>query len=274
MVHTKKIPLSTQDPLWVRITLIALALLWLGVIVVLPLALVFIQAFAQGGQVYLASIFSGETLRALWLSVVVVAIVVPLNTVFGILAAWCLAKFDFVGKSVLSALIDIPFSVSPIISGLLFVLLFGGQGLFGPFLQEQDLEILFALPGIVLATLFVTFPFVARELIPAMQSQGIDEEQAAIVLGATGWQTFSRITFVNSRWALLYGVVLCTARAMGEFGAVSVVSGHIRGKTETLPLHVEILYNEYNFAAAFAAATLLAGFGLVSLIAKKVLEFK
>lgn len=273
MAKTKHSLEATRDPAWVRTLLISTALLWLAAIVVIPLVLVFAQAFAQGGKAYLQSVFSSDTLDALRLTLLVAAIVVPLNTLFGIVAAWCIAKFDFPGKSLLSAMIDVPFSVSPVISGLVFVLLFGSQGIFGEWLADHNIKILFAVPGLVLATLFVTFPFVARELIPAMQAQGIEEEQAAIVLGATGWQTFFRITLVNSRWALLYGVVLCTARAMGEFGAVSVVSGHIRGKTDTLPLHVEILYNEYNFAAAFAAATLLAGFGLVSLVAKKALEY-
>lgn len=273
MAKSDVLPDAARDPLWIRILLPVVAVLWLAAIVVIPLVLVFQQAFAQGGKAYLEAIIASETFDAVRLTVLVAVIVVPLNTVFGIAAAWCIAKFDFPGKSILSALIDIPFSVSPVISGLVFVLLFGSQGLFGEWLSDHNVKILFAVPGLVLATLFVTFPFVARELIPAMQAQGIEEEQAAIVLGATGWQTFWRITLPNSRWALLYGIVLCTARAMGEFGAVSVVSGHIRGKTDTLPLHVEILYNEYNFAAAFAAATLLAGFGLVSLVAKKALEY-
>lgn len=273
MAKSEKTTYATQDATWVRWTLVAAALLWLAAIVVIPLVLVFVQAFAQGGRAYLESIVSADTLSALALTLLIVVLVVPLNTAFGIVAAWCIAKFDFPGKSILSALIDIPFSVSPVISGLVFVLLFGSQGVFGEWLSAHDLKILFAVPGIALATLFVTFPFVARELIPALQAQGTDEEQAALVLGATGWQMFWRITLPNSRWALLYGIVLCTARAMGEFGAVSVVSGHIRGKTDTLPLHVEILYNEYNFAAAFAAATLLAGFGLVSLVVKKSLEY-
>jgi sulfate transport system permease protein len=263
---------ATGDPAWIRRSLIALAFVWLAVVVVLPLVAVFTQAFAQGGGAYLESIFSDETRFAVKLTFLVALIVVPLNTVFGLCAAWSIAKFDFPGKSLLSTLIDIPFSVSPIISGLVFILLFGAQGIWGPWLSSHDIQIVFALPGIVLATLFVTFPFVAREVIPAMQAQGTEEEEAALVLGASGWQTFWRVTLPNTKWALLYGIVLCTARSMGEFGAVSVVSGHIRGVTDTLPLHVEILYNEYNFAAAFAAATLLTGFGLVSLIAKKAVE--
>ena len=274
MAKSPEVPASVRDPSWVRVLLSVLALLWLFAIVVVPLVLVFAQAFAQGGRAYLESAFSSDTLGALRLTLLIAAIAVPLNTAFGLAAAWCIAKFDFPGKSLLSALIDLPFSVSPVISGLVFVLLFGSHGLWGEWLYAHDLKILFALPGLVLATTFVTFPFVARELIPAMQATGTDEEQAALVLGATGWQMFWRVTLPNARWALLYGIVLCTARAMGEFGAVSVVSGHIRGKTDTLPLHVEILYNEYNFAAAFAAATLLAGFGLVSLVAKKILEYR
>lgn len=273
MAKSEKLTHATQDPVWVRWTLVTAALLWLALIVAIPLVLVFVQAFEQGGRAYLESVFSSDTWSALSLTLLVVAVVVPLNTAFGVAAAWSIAKFDFPGKSILSAFIDIPFSVSPVISGLVFVLLFGSKGIFGEWLSAHDVKILFAVPGLVLATLFVTFPFVARELIPAMQAQGIEEEQAALVLGASGWQMFWRITLPNSRWALLYGIVLCTARAMGEFGAVSVVSGHIRGKTDTLPLHVEILYNEYNFAAAFAAATLLAGFGLVSLVAKKAVEY-
>ncbi len=263
---------ATDDPAWIRRTLIALAFVWLAAVVVLPLMAVFTQAFAQGGGAYLESIFSDETRFAVKLTLLVALIVVPLNTVFGLCAAWSIAKFDFPGKSLLSTLIDIPFSVSPIISGLVFILLFGAQGIWGPWLSSHNIQIVFALPGIVLATLFVTFPFVAREVIPAMQAQGTEEEEAALVLGASGWQTFWRVTLPNTKWALMYGIVLCTARSMGEFGAVSVVSGHIRGVTDTLPLHVEILYNEYNFAAAFAAATLLAGFGLVSLVAKKAVE--
>jgi sulfate/thiosulfate transport system permease protein len=263
---------ANRDPAWVRNGLIALATLWLAAVVVLPLASVFVQAFAQGGRTYLESIFSDDTRSAIKLSLLVVLVVVPVNTVFGLSAAWAIAKFEFPGKSLLTTVIDIPFSVSPVISGLVFVLLFGAQGIWGGFLEAHDVQIIFALPGIILATLFVTFPFVARELIPAMQSQGTEEEEAALVLGASGWQTFWRITLPNTKWALMYGIVLCTARALGEFGAVSVVSGHIRGATDTLPLHVEILYNEYNFAAAFSVATLLAGFGLVSLVAKKVVE--
>jgi len=264
--------IASHEPTWVRRLLIGLAIAWIAAIVVLPLITVFAQAFAQGGKAYLQAIWSDDTRYAVKLTLLVAVIVVPINTLFGLAAAWSIAKFEFPGKSLLITLIDIPFSVSPVISGLVFVLLFGAQGLLGDWLFDHDIQIIFALPGILLATLFVTFPFVARELIPAMQAQGTDEEQAAIVLGANGWQTFWHITLPNTKWALLYGIVLCTARSMGEFGAVSVVSGHIRGATDTLPLHVEILYNEYNFAAAFSAATLLAFFGLVSLVAKKVVE--
>lgn len=264
--------IASQESTWLRRVLIGVAILWLSLIVVVPLITVFAQAFAQGGGAYLRSVLSSETLGALKLTLLIAAIVVPINTIFGLAAAWSIAKFEFPGKSLLTTLIDIPFSVSPVISGLVFVLLFGAQGLFGEFLFNHDIQIIFALPGILLATLFVTFPFVARELIPAMQAQGTEEEQAALVLGASGWQTFWKITLPNTKWALLYGIVLCTARSLGEFGAVSVVSGHIRGSTDTLPLHVEILYNEYNFAAAFAAATILAFYGLVSLVAKKLVE--
>jgi len=271
---TREYTLAQREPNWVRRILIGLAITWIFVVVVLPLALVFEQAFEQGGKTYLQSVFSSDTLGAFKRTAIIAAVVVPLNTIFGLTAAWSIAKFDFPGKNLLLTLIDIPFSVSPVISGLVFVLIFGAQGLFGNWLFNHDIQVIFALPGIALATLFVTFPFVARELIPAMQAQGTEEEQAALSLGATGWQTFSKVTVPNARWALLYGILLCTARAIGEFGAVSVVSGHIRGQTDTLPLHVEILYNEYNFAAAFSAATILAGFGLVSLVAKRYMEYK
>jgi len=260
---------------WIgRWLLIALALLFLGMFIVLPLVIVFAEAFRQGWMVYLAALTEPDALSAIWLTLLTAAIVVPCNLIFGLLAAWAIAKFEFRGKSFLITLIDLPFSVSPVISGLVFVLLFGLQGWFGPWLREHDLKIVFAVPGIVLATMFVTFPFVARELIPLMQEQGTTEEEAAISLGASGWQTFWRVTLPNVRWALLYGVLLCNARAMGEFGAVSVVSGHIRGLTNTMPLHVEILYNEYNFVAAFAVASLLALLAIVTLVAKTVLEWR
>ncbi|MFC8688568.1 sulfate ABC transporter permease subunit CysW [Brevibacillus porteri] len=262
------------EPAYIRWTLIILALLFLGLFLILPLVAVFTEAFRQGAEVFLASITEEETLSAVKLTLLVAAISVPLNVTFGIAAAWAIAKFSFPGKNVLLTLIDLPFAVSPVIAGLIFVLLFGSQGVAAPFLAEWDLKIIFAVPGIVLATTFVTFPFVARELIPVMEAQGRDEEEAAVSLGASGWKTFLRVTLPNVKWGLLYGVILCNARAMGEFGAVSVVSGHIRGMTNTLPLHVEILYNEYQFAAAFAVATLLAALALVTLILKSLIEWK
>jgi sulfate transport system permease protein len=239
---------------------------------VIPLAAIFKEAFASGAEVYLASLAEPETLHALQLTAIVLVIVLPLNATFGLAAAWAIARFEFRGKHLLITLIDLPFSVSPVISGLIFVLLLGAQGFLGPWLMERDIAIIFALPGIVLATLFVTAPFVARELIPLMQEQGADEELAALSLGATGWQLFRRVTLPKIRWGLLYGVILLSARAIGEFGAVSVVSGHVRGETNTAPLHVEILYNEYNFAAAFAVASVLALLALVFVIAKNVIE--
>jgi sulfate transport system permease protein len=257
----------------VRVTMIAVSLLFLGLLLAAPLAAVLGQAFAKGWQAYLEAFADPDTLAAIRLTLLTAAIVVPVNTVFGICASWAIAKFEFTGKSLLITLIDLPFAVSPVIAGLVFVLMFGAQGWFGPWLQEHDIKLIFAVPGIVLATIFVTFPFVARELIPLMQAQGTEEEEAALVLGASGWQTFWHVTLPNIRWGLLYGVILCNARAMGEFGAVSVVSGHIRGLTNTLPLHVEILYNEYNAAAAFAVASLLAGLALVTLAAKTFLEW-
>jgi sulfate/thiosulfate transport system permease protein len=263
-----------QDPVWVRWGLTALALLLLGVLLVLPLAAVFVQAFEKGWAAYLEAIREPETLSAINLSLLAVGVSVPLNLVFGVAAAWAVTKFQFKGKNVLVTLIDIPFGVSPVISGLVFVLVFGAQGWFGPWLSDHDIQIIFAVPGIILATTFVTFPFVARELIPLMESQGTDEEEAALVLGATGWQMFRKITLPNIKWGLLYGVVLCTARALGEFGAVSVVSGHIRGQTNTLPLHVEILYNEYNYSGAFAVASLLSVVAVITLALKKFLEWK
>lgn len=259
--------------LW-RWSLIGLAVTFVAGFILVPLVMVFVEAFRQGWQAYLKALTDPDALSAIWLTLGTAIIVVPLNLVFGLLAAWAIAKFEFRGKSFLITLIDLPFSVSPVISGLVFVLLFGLQGWFGPWLRDNDLKIIFAIPGIVLATLFVTFPFVARELIPIMQEQGTTEEEAAISLGASGWQTFWRVTLPNVKWALLYGVLLCNARAMGEFGAVSVVSGHVRGLTNTMPLHVEILYNEYNFVAAFAVSSLLALLAIVTLAAKSTLEWK
>jgi sulfate transport system permease protein len=261
-----------QEPAVVRLAIIGLAVLFLTVFLVLPLVTVFSQAFVRGVWPYLAALADPDALSAIRLTLLVAAISVSLNLVFGVVAAWAIAKFEFPGKGVLITLIDLPFSVSPVISGLVFVLLFGAQGFFGPFLQAHDIQIIFALPGIVLATVLVTFPFVARELIPLMQEQGAQDEEAAISLGASGLQTFFRVTLPNVKWALLYGVLLCNARAMGEFGAVSVVSGHIRGETNTMPLYIEILYNEYQFMAAFAVASLLALLALVTLVAKIVLE--
>ena len=258
----------------VRWVLIAVALFYLGLFLVTPLIAVFYQAIEQGWEVYWAAIREPDTMSAVLLTLTAAAIAVPLNTIFGLAAAWSIAKFDFRGKNLLMTLIDIPFAVSPVISGLIFVLMFGLQGWFGPWLQARDINIIFAIPGIVLATMFVTFPFVAHELVPLMQAQGKEEEEAAMVLGAGGWQTFWRVTLPNIKWSLMYGVILCTARAMGEFGAVSVVSGKIRGETNTIPLHVEILYNEYNYAGAFAVASLLTLLALVTLIVKKVVEWK
>ncbi|MCZ8132674.1 MAG: sulfate ABC transporter permease subunit CysW [Steroidobacteraceae bacterium] len=254
------------------VMLVTLALAWLGVALVLPLVAVFAQAFAKGWDAYAAALTDPMALHAIRLTLTVAAIAVPLNLVFGVVAAWCVTKYDFPGKSALITLIDLPFAVSPVISGLVYVLLFGAQGWLGPWLLDRDVQIIFAVPGIVLATVFVTFPFVARELIPLMQAQGRDEEETALSLGASGWQTFRRVTLPNIRLGLLYGVLLCNARAMGEFGAVAVVSGHIRGLTNTMPLHVEILYNEYNATAAFAVASLLAMLALVTLVARSWLE--
>jgi sulfate transport system permease protein len=265
---------ARSEPLWVRVLLIALALLFLTGFLLLPLAVVFTQAFSKGIHAYWAALSEPNALSAIRLTLIVAAIAVPLNLFFGIVAAWAIAKFEFVGKSLLITLIDLPFSVSPVVSGLIYVLMFGAQGWFGPWLQAHDIKIIFAVPGIVLATIFVTFPFVARELIPLMHAQGSEEEEAALVLGATGLQTFLRVTLPNVKWGLLYGVILCNARAMGEFGAVSVVSGHVRGMTNTIPLHVEILYNEYNSAAAFAMASLLALLALLTLVLKSVVEWR
>jgi sulfate transport system permease protein len=261
---------ATRDPWFVRWGLTLLALAFLGLFLGLPLAVVFTEALREGWGVFVDAIKEPDALRAVELTGLVALIAVPLNTVFGLCAAWLIARFRFTGRNVLLTLIDLPFAVSPVVSGLIYVLLFGLQGWFGPWLKAHHIEIIFAVPGIVLATIFVTFPFVARELIPLMEAQGSEQEEAALTLGASGWQTFWRVTLPNIKWGLLYGVILCNARAMGEFGAVSVVSGHIRGKTNTVPLHVEILYNEYNTAAAFAVASLLALLGLVTLIAKTV----
>jgi sulfate transport system permease protein len=257
-----------------RVLLSLLAVAFLGLFLVLPLAIVFTEAFRKGTAAYLESFQDPDALAAIRLTLTVAAIAVPLNLVFGVVAAWTITKFEFKGKSLLITLIDLPFSVSPVVSGLVYVLLFGAQGLFGPWLQRHGIEIIFALPGIVLATIFVTFPFVARELIPLMQEQGTTDEEAALTLGASGLWAFVTVTLPNIRWALLYGVLLCNARAMGEFGAVAVVSGHIRGLTTTMPLHVEILYNEYNFVAAFAVASLLALLALLTLAAKSIVEWR
>ena len=266
--------MRVAEPASVRWTLIAIAVLFLGLFLVLPLATVLLEAFRNGAGAYLAALREPEALAAVRLTLLAAGIAVPLNVVFGVAAAWAIAKFEFPGKQALMTLIDLPFSVSPVVAGLIYVLLFGRQGWLGPWLAAHDMKVIFAVPGIVLATLFVTVPFVARELIPVMQAQGTEEEEAARVLGAGGWQMFWRVTIPNIKWGLLYGVILCNARAMGEFGAVSVVSGHIRGRTTTIPLHVEILYNEYHTAAAFAVASLLALLALVTLIAKTFVERK
>jgi sulfate transport system permease protein len=263
---------ATGEAPWVRFVLIGIALAFMTLFLFVPLATVFHQAFRKGLHVYLAAISEPDAVSAIKLTLLAAAISVPLNLVFGLAAAWAIAKFDFRGKNLLLTLIDLPFSVSPVIAGLIYVLVFGLQGWFGEWLRDHDLKVIFAVPGIVLATMFVTFPFIARELIPLMQAQGIEQEEAARVLGASGWQIFRRVTLPNVKWALLYGVILCNARAMGEFGAVSVVSGHIRGLTNTMPLHIEIAYNEYQFAAAFAVASLLAGLALVTLAVKFAVE--
>ncbi|MDI4633558.1 sulfate ABC transporter permease subunit CysW [Pelomonas sp. V22] len=265
---------ATREQPWVRWTLLGLGLSFFALFLLLPLIAVFSEALRKGWDVYFAALVEADAVSAMKLTLIAAAISVPVNLVFGVSAAWAIAKHDFRGKQLLITLIDLPFSVSPVVAGLVYVLLFGAQGWFGPWLQEHDWKIVFAVPGIVLATVFVTFPFIARELIPLMQAQGRDEEEAATVLGASGWQTFWRVTLPNVKWGLLYGVILCNARAMGEFGAVSVVSGHIRGQTNTLPLHVEILYNEYQFAAAFAVASLLALLALVTLVLKQFVEWR
>jgi sulfate transport system permease protein len=258
----------------VRVVVLTLSLAFFGTFLVLPLIAVFVEALRRGWSVYLAALAEPDAAAAISLTLLIAAISVPLNLVFGVAAAWAITKFEFRGKQLLTTLIDLPFSVSPVIAGLVFVLVFGAQGWFGPWLRENDIKIIFAVPGMVLATVFVTFPFVARELIPLMQAQGTEEEEAALTLGASGWQMLWRVTLPNIKWALLYGVILCNARAMGEFGAVSVVSGHIRGQTNTIPLHVEILYNEYQFAAAFAVASLLALLALATLALKTWIEWR
>lgn len=265
---------ATAEPRWVRLALISVTLLFLGAFLVTPLAAVFVEAFRKGAGAYFASFADPAALSAIRLTLLAAGIAVPVNLVFGLAAAWAVAKFEFPGKSLLTTLIDLPLAVSPVVSGLIYVLVFGLNGWLGPWLRAHDLQVIFAVPGIVLATVFVTVPFVARELIPLMQEQGTEDEESALTLGASGWQTFRRVTLPNVRWALLYGVILCNARAMGEFGAVSVVSGHIRGKTNTMPLQVEILYNEYNFVAAFAVASLLALLALVTLAAKAFVEWR
>ena len=263
---------AVDEARWVRALLIALTCGFFGLVLVLPLAVVIGAAFAKGFAPWWAALHNADTLAALRLTLLAAAIAVPANLTFGVCSAWVITKFEFKGKQLLISLIDLPFAVSPVIAGLIYVLIFGAHGWFGPLLADHHLKVIFAVPGIVLATLFVTFPFVARELIPVMQEQGTDEEEVAATLGASGWQTFVRVTFPNIRWALLYGVILCNARAMGEFGAVSVVSGHIRGLTNTLPLHVEILYNEYNFVAAFASASILLLLALLTLLLKSIVE--
>ena len=264
----------TSEPKWVKWTLIGIAVAFMALVIVLPLIVVFTEAFRKGAGAYLKTFADRNAIASIQLTLLVAVIAVPLNLVFGVAAAWAVAKYEFWGKAFLTTLIDLPFSISPVVSGMVYVLLFGAQSAIGPWLKAHDIEIVFAVPGIVLATMFVTFPFIARELIPLMQAQGNGDEEAAISLGATGWQTFWRVTLPNIKWGLLYGVLLCNARAMGEFGAVSVLSGHIRGKTNTMPLHIEILYNEYNFAGAFAVASLLAMLALVTLIVKTALEYR
>ncbi|MCE1183903.1 MAG: sulfate ABC transporter permease subunit CysW [Rhodocyclales bacterium] len=265
---------ATQEPVWVRYGLLTLGLGFLFFFLGLPLIAVFVEALAQGWPTYVEALAEPETRSAIVLTVVIALAVLPFNILFGVAAAWAIAKFDFRGKSLLLTLIDLPFAVSPVVAGLIFILLFGSQGYFGDWLSAHELKIIFAVPGMIIATLFVTFPFIARELIPLMQSQGKDEEEAAVSLGASGWQMFWHVTVPNIKWGLLYGVILANARAMGEFGAVSVVSGHIRGETNTLPLHVEILYNEYNAVGAFAAASVLALLALVTLVAKTIVEWR
>jgi sulfate transport system permease protein len=265
---------GTTEPAWVKWTLIGVVLVFVFLFLVLPLAAVFTEALRKGAGAFLEAFQEPDAWSAIRLTLLTAAIAVPLNLVFGVAAAWAIAKYEFKGKAFLTTLVDLPFSVSPVVAGLIYVLMFGAHGWFGPWLQAHDVKIIFAVPGIVLATIFVTFPFIARELIPLMQAQGSEEEQAALVLGATGWQTFWHVTLPNIKWGLIYGVILCNARAMGEFGAVSVVSGHIRGQTNTMPLHVEILYNEYQSVAAFAVASLLALLALVTLVIKSFVEWQ
>ena len=265
---------ATTEPLWMQMTLISVALIFLALFLVVPLIAVFTEAFSRGADVYWASITEPDAWHAITLTLLAAAIAVPLNVIFGLAAAWSITKFQFRGKQALITLIDLPFAVSPVVAGLIYVLLFGAQSWFGPWLSDNNIHIIFAVPGIVLATVFVTFPFIARELIPLMEEQGTSYEEASLTLGASGWQTFWRVTLPSIKWGLLYGIILCNARAMVEFGAVSVVSGHIRGQTNTLPLHIEILYNEYQFAAAFAAASLLAGLALITLLVKSLLEWQ
>ena len=265
---------ATREPAWLKWTVIGISLTFFVLFLLLPFIAVFVEAFRKGWPTYIAALSEPDAVSAIWLTLLAAVISLPLNLAFGIAAARAVAKFEFRGKQLLTTFIDLPFSVSPVVAGLAYVLVFGAQGWLGPWLGAHDIKILFAVPGIVLATIFVTVPFIARELIPLMQSQGREEEEAALVLGATGWQTFAKVTLPNIKWGLLYGVILCNARAMGEFGAVSVVSGHIRGQTTTLPLHVEILYNEYNFAAAFAVASLLAMLAVVTLAIKTYVEWQ
>lgn len=267
-----KVYASLIEPKPIKYTILLMALLYLGVLVLLPLIAVFVEAFRQGASVYFQSLKEPDALAAIKLTFIVAAISVPINMIFGLVASWAIAKFQFAGKRLLITFIDLPFSVSPVISGLIYVLLFGAHSVLGKWLIEHDIQIIFAVPGLVIATIFVTFPFVARELIPLMEEQGTEEEEAAVMLGANGLRTFFLVTLPNVKWALLYGVLLCNARAMGEFGAVSVVSGHIKGQTTTVPLHVEILYNEYNFAAAFAVASILTLLALVTLLLKTLIE--
>lgn len=273
MSHNK-LTRATQEPAWVRYTLLTVGLGFLFFFLGMPLLAVFVEALAQGLPIYLEALNDPETRSAIWLTVVIALAVLPFNILFGVAAAWAIAKFDFKGKSLLITLIDLPFAVSPVVAGLIFILMFGSQGYLGEWLAAKDMKIIFAVPGMIIATLFITFPFIARELIPLMQAQGKDEEEAAVSLGASGWQMFWRVTLPNIKWGLLYGVILSNARAMGEFGAVSVVSGHIRGETNTLPLHVEILYNEYNAIGAFASASVLALLALVTLVAKTIVEWR
>ena len=270
---SRAVPRVAREPRWVSILLVGVTLAFLGLFLFVPLIAVFTEALRDGWRTALAAFEDPAALSAIKLTLLVAAIVVPINTVFGLAAAWCLARFRFRGRSLIITLIDVPFAVSPVVSGLIFVLLFGMQGWLGPWLRDHDLQIIFAVPGIVLATAFITFPIVCREVLPLLQEQGSDEEEAALVLGASGWRTFRQITLPNVKWALIFGVILCNARCMGEFGAVSVVSGHIRGETNTVPLHVEILYNDFQYQAAFAVATILIGIALATLIAKSLIEW-